>query len=355
LRVALVGLGAVGLAVARQLSSFDQIEELVVITRHAVDLDVVTAPKGAGTPGAPGALGKTVTRVQQQRGDLQTIRDVAGELGAVVLAGGVDLVSGVRAALERSSAVVVAADDPGELRRILALDAEARERGVPVVLGATMAPGLSFDEVEEVHVASMGTGGPACARRHHRALSSMAADWRDGGWVHHPGGSGRELVWFPEPVGGADCYRGALADPFLLRPAFEGVRRVTARLESTRRDRLTARLPMLRPPHPEGTVGALRVDVRGRQRQLPVECLLGATGRPAALAGMVAAQAAVWAGSGRLARPGVGGLAELVAEPGAFVRELVRRGVRVERFEGTGDDVAGGPGTGRHEIVTPAS
>ena len=89
-----------------------------------------------------------------------------------------------------------------------------------------MAPGLScvlaahlrnhLDRVDEVHVASVGTGGPACARRHHAALTAAAVDWEEGEWRRRRGGSGRELVWFPEPVGGADCYRAGLADPLLV-------------------------------------------------------------------------------------------------------------------------------------------
>ena len=162
-----------------------------------------------------------------------------------------------------------------DVQALLDLDTEARERGVTVVVGGGFAPGLTcvlaahaaagFDEVDEVHVAKVGTGGPACARQHHRALGGMALDWRDGGWVHRPSGSGRELCWFPDPVGAEDCYRAALPDALVLVPAFPGVGRVTARLAATRRDRLTARLPMLRPPHPEGGPGAVRVEVRGRR------------------------------------------------------------------------------------------
>ena len=42
-------------------------------------------------------------------------------------------------------------------------------------------------------------------------------------------------------------------------PAFPGVARVTARLSATRRDRITAHLPMLRQPHPEGAECAVEV------------------------------------------------------------------------------------------------
>jgi hypothetical protein len=181
-------------------------------------------------------------------------------------------------------------------------------------------------------VAKVGTGGPACARQHHHALGGMAVDWRDGGWVHRPSGSGRELCWFPDPVGAEDCYRAALPDALLLVPAFPGVQRVTARLAATRRDRLTARLPMLRPPHPEGGPGAVRVEVRGRRGGSRDVTVLGSMDRPAVAAGAVAALAALWAVQGRTIRPGAAGLAELV-EPTSFLADLRRRGVRSAVFQ----------------------
>ena len=33
--------------------------------------------------------------------------------------------------------------------------------------------------------------------------------------VERAGGSGRELCWFPDPIGAVDCYRPALPDPLL--------------------------------------------------------------------------------------------------------------------------------------------
>src|SRR6187397_2007826 len=54
-----------------------------------------------------------------------------------------------------------------------------------------------------------------------------------------------------------------MPDPWLLHRSFPAVRRISARRSATRRDRFTARLPMLSPPHREGGVGALRVEARG--------------------------------------------------------------------------------------------
>ncbi|MGH9059082.1 MAG: hypothetical protein ACRDZY_06145, partial [Acidimicrobiales bacterium] len=309
LRVAVVGVGAVGRRAADHLRSGTDPAD-VVLVHH------------------------------DRRG---AVADIGGDVDVVIVTAPVDARPGVEAALERGAHVVVTGDHPTQIRRLLTLDSEARERGLTVAVGAAMAPGLScvlarhagagLDRVSEIHVASAGTGGPACARRHHRALTSVAVDWEQG-WRRRPGGSGRELVWFPEPVGGADCYRASRPDPALLVPAFPGVRRVTARLEATRRDRMTSWLPMLRPPHPEGLVGAVRVEVRGWQSGVAQTVVVGASAPPAQAAGTVAAVVALRAGAGALARPGVAGLAELVADPDAFLADVARRGIRTTVFEG---------------------
>jgi hypothetical protein len=253
-------------------------------------------------------------------------------------------VDAARAALEARLPVVSTSDSIEDVRLLLTLDDAARRAGLPVVVGAGLAPGLTcvlarygertFDAVDEIHVAKAGTGGPACARQHHRALNGAALDWRDGVWVRRRGGSGRELVWFPEPVGGRDCYRAALADPLLLVPEFPTASRVTSRMAATRRDRLTMRLPMLTPPHAEGGPGAARVELRGRRGTSRDVAVFGVMDRAAVAAGAVAALAMVWALDGRLRRTGAGGLAGLV-DPVAFLAELATRGTRVAVFDGT--------------------
>lgn len=252
-------------------------------------------------------------------------------------------IAAARRAVAAGRHVVSVADSVAAVEDLLDLHAEARERRVTVAVGAGFGPGLScvlachaageFDTVDEIHVAHQGTGGPACARQHHSALRGVGFDWRDHTWRRRPPGSGRELCFFPDPIGGADCYRAALPDALLLVPAFPGVARVTARLAATRRDRLTAGLPMLRPPHAEGRIGALRVEVRGRRGSTRDTLVLGAVDRPAVAAGTVAAVTARWVGSGQASGPGAAGLATLV-EPLPFLHELGRAGVRAAVFEG---------------------
>lgn len=248
-----------------------------------------------------------------------------------------------RRAVAAGRHVVSVADSLGAVEDLLDLHAEAHERGVVVAVGAGFGPGLScvlarhaagdFDVVDEIHVAHHGTGGPACARQHHAALRGVGLDWRDHAWRRRPPGSGRELCFFPDPISGADCYRAALPDALLLVPAFPGVGRVTARLAATRRDRLTAGLPMLRRPHAEGRIGGLRVEVRGRRGQTRDTVVLGAVDRPAVAAGTVAAVTARWVASGKGLTTGAAGLASLV-EPLPFLHELARAGVRAAVFEG---------------------
>ena len=246
------------------------------------------------------------------------------------------------AALAAGAAVVTTSNDINETRALLALDQRARHQGLAVVVGAGYMPGLTcllartgaaeFDSVDEIHVAKVGTGGPACARQHHRALSSLAIDWRDGTWTRRPGGSGRELCWFPDPVGGRDCYRGALPDALLLAPSFDGVDRVTARMAATRRDRLTAPLPMMRKPHPEGGVGAVRVELRGWRGSERHVAVLGSRARPAWGAAVVAASTVLHL-IDHGTEPGAAGLAS-ISDPERLLRAVADQGLRPSRFEG---------------------
>jgi hypothetical protein len=243
--------------------------------------------------------------------------------------------------LDAGVAVVSTSDDPDDVIDLLGLASEAMP---PLVIGAAMAPGLSgllarslaeqLEVADEIHVAVSGTGGPSCARRHHRALGTRALGWADGEWVERQGGSGRELCWFPDPMGARDCYRAAHADPVLLHFAFPEVERITAKVSATRRDRLTARLPMLRPPHVGGNDGAVRVEVRGgRAGGERWTVIAGAAGRTAELAAAVCA-AAVEACAEGLVPAGVHTPADPALEPAGLLARAVGHGVRIQEFTG---------------------
>ncbi len=202
--------------------------------------------------------------------------------------------------VQAGASVVSLSDDLDDVRELLALQAEVEANDAVLVVGCGVAPGLSgllarylaaqLHTLDELHVAIHGTAGPECARQHHNALGDTALGWHDNEWIEPPGGSGRDLVWFPEPIAAHDCYRAALADPLLLQRAFPTASRISARVSATRRDRLTARLPMLLPPHASGDLGAVRVEARGANATGGRETVMaGSSALTAELAAAVAA------------------------------------------------------------------
>ena len=323
-RIAVVGLGAVGARVARHLVAHESEADVVLVDRD----EKVT---------------RDIHRILGDDIDVRVGSKVPDEATVVVLA----TPAGTHRRLAEDSLrqgahVVSVADGLADLHTLLALDPFARQHQRSVAVGAGFAPGLScvlaqlgartFDRVFEIHVAKFGTGGPACARERHRSLRSEAVDWREG-WVSRRGGSGRELLWFPEPIDGHDCYRGALADPVLLQPVFDEVNIITSRVAASRRDRLTMRLPMLRKPHPEGREGAIRVEIRGQRGRANDVDVYGAVERPAVGAAAVAATIALRIEHSAHRPDGVAGLAQW-ADAKAIAQEICSHGVRLVRFKG---------------------
>lgn len=323
--VLLVGCGAVGARAARQLAATAGVDSVVV--------DGPTSNYLAGLLASVGA-----------------VHDLAGRPwesvtpAVVVLAQPAGHLRDAARALAIGAHVVSVSDDVQDVEGLLALGPTAAAADCRVVLGAGFAPGLScllavhaarvFDVVDEVHVAKTGTAGPACARQHHSALSADSRDWRDGGWEAFVGGSGRELCWFPDPIGGVDCYRAALVDPILLQPVFPEAARVTSRVGATRRDRATARLPMMRRPHAEAGDGAIRVEVRGRRHGSVDSVVLGCKDRPSVAAAAMLAALVEELLSGRCVGPHVAGVGSQVADSAAVLRALATRGVTCARFDG---------------------
>lgn len=247
-----------------------------------------------------------------------------------------------RELIEQKVSVVSTSDDISDCTNLLALSELAKQNGVVLIVGAASSPGMSallarsmskvFDVVDEVHTALHGTGGPACARQHHRALSGQSLGWHDGEWLHRPGGSGRELCWFPEPVGAYDCYRGELPDPLLIKRAFPELTRATARVSATRRDRVFAKLPQLIPPQAEGGMGGLRVEVRGNKNGERVVDVVGVVERVGQVAGVVSACTAALINSSEINQPGAFVLGEMALPNDRILGNVVASGIQLHAF-----------------------
>ena len=260
----------------------------------------------------------------------------------VVLAGPLPHTPVAKEFLGKGVSVVSTSDDIADCLNLLSLSELATENKATLIIGAASSPGMSgllvrnlskaFDSIDEVHIALHGTGGPACARQHHRALSGQSIGWHDGEWLRRPAGSGRELCWFPEPVGAYDCYRGELPDPLLIKRAFPELVRVTARVSATRRDRVFARLPMLIPPRAEGGMGGLRVEVRGTKNGERVVDVVGVAERVGQVAGVVSGCVARSISVGEISQPGAFVLGESSLPNEALLSRVMASGVQAHSF-----------------------
>ena len=265
------------------------------------------------------------------------------ECRIVVLAHGAPHAALASTFVAQGISVVSVSDKLADVLAILDLQERAVARGAVVVAGAACAPGLSgllvhhvqraFVSIDEVHVAVHGTGGPMCARQHHDSLAGVSIGWHDGEWLQRPAGSGRELCWFPDPIGSRDCYRFASPEPVLLQRMAPSLQRITSRVSATRRDRLTARLPMMTPPHAEGSLGGLRLEVRGvRDGRRHVE-VVGVAERVASVAGAVAAHTAA-ALLTRTIAPGVYNLGQVELPNDEILDGVLTTGTVLHQFVG---------------------
>lgn len=333
-RVAVVGAGIVGARAARELISPGAdgrpgASHVSISTRREERRDQLRATFGASVP----VLWQT---------DRVDGSDSRGPADVVLVAREPrEQLEVVSAALDAGSHVVATTDDPEEVEAILRLHPRAVAAGRSVIVGVGLSPGLTcllarhaadlLDTVDEIHVARDGAAGPACARQRLRALRGAAQEWRDGTWVRRAGFSGRELLWFPDPVSARDCYRADLAEPLLLLDAFPDVTRLSARLAASPRDRVLAPLPVLVGPPVEGGPGAARVELRGTRDGRREMVVYGVFDRPGVAAAALAAVLALRAAAGDVA-PGSHGVAASV-DPRPVLAELARRGVRAAAFD----------------------
>ena len=325
--VLLVGVGAVGSRAARQFVETPGVDRLLLADARPARVAEIGAAMGTTAeiaewqPGTPLPEGVDIVACAVPAGDDVTI---------------------ARDALDAGVPCVSASDDTLTIRDLLGLDAAARETGVPVLVGAGLAPGLSdvlvrhaadsFDSVDDVNVARWGAAGEASASSVRVALADRGAELRGGDVCELRRRGGEELVWFPNPVDARGCEPVANGLELLLH-AVPGLAQATIRFG--RAEKPARAWP--RRTDPINEWGALRVEVwgtRGAERDMVV---FGAIDRTATAAGTVLALATM-ATLGVLpalveATPGVHGLGGVVLSR-AFLAELARRGVKVAVFEG---------------------
>lgn len=326
--VLLAGAGAVGARTARQLTDTPGIDRVLIVERRTSHAEVVVAAMGS--------------RAELLEWDADSPLPEGVSAVACALPAGCEQPIASRA-LEAGVPFASAGDDEHDLVGLHSLSETARRSGVAIIAGCGLAPGLAdilarhaadaFDQVDEIGVARAGMSGDACIATASRALRSSAAELRDGVYEESRRRGGHELIWFPEPIGSRECERVATG-VHLLSAAVPDASRITVRLA---RDDTGARQRFTRKRDPEGSWGAIRVEVWGRRGVTREPIVYGAIERTAIATGTVlGVTAAALAGAlpGLLApSAGVFGLGA-VAQPRAFLAELSRRGVKAAIFEG---------------------
>lgn len=286
---------------------------------------------------------RSVITVDPRLVDLATTRRL-DDVDVVVLAHPGAHHPAVVALLDRGIHVVSVGDHVGDVAAMIDEADRADDNDATLVVGAGMAPGLTgllarhlarlFGSVDEIHIALHGTAGPACARQHHRALAGDAIAFDDGAFTTVRAGTGRQLAWFPEPVGAYDCYRAELPSPLVLHRTFPQVSRITARMSANRRDRFTSRLPMLTPPHKEGGVGAVRVELRGADASGARLTVISGIAEMVGTASAATAGAYVEALLRGDLRPGLTLPGDETVDTTDLLRDVERFGVRLQEFTG---------------------
>jgi hypothetical protein len=115
--------------------------------------------------------------------------------------------------LAAGTSVVSVSADVSDVRDLIDLDAHAKHHNAALIVGAAMSPGLTalladllwrqLHVAEEIHVATHGTAGPACAVQHHNALGETAIGWHDGAWIERPAAAVASSTGFRSPSGHA--------------------------------------------------------------------------------------------------------------------------------------------------------
>ena len=322
--IGIFGAGVVGSRVAETLRLF-ALQQIYIY-----DIEPTIAQRLAG-------------RLSGGKSQLSVVdRNSMKSVKVVVLCGPSPHFSIAKELLDTGVSVVSTSDDIADCLNLLTLSQLATQSKATLIVGAASSPGMSgllvrhlaesFDSIDEVHVALHGTGGPACARQHHRALSGQSIGWHDGEWLRRPAGSGRELCWFPEPVGAYDCYRGELPDPLLIKRAFSELERVTGRVSATRRDRVFSRVPMMIPPQAEGGMGGLRVEVRGMKSGARLVDVIAVVERVGQVAGVVAATTAHAIYSNKLEELGAHVLGDKSMPNSWLVTQICSAGINLHSF-----------------------
>lgn len=289
----------------------------------------------------------------------------------------------VLACLEAKKNYVSICDDYDAATSILDLDKEAKKNGVTILTGLGWTPGISnilvrhcanqMDEIEEAHIAWAGSGAdaPGYAVMMHTLHIFMAriTTFRDGEEKQINGGTEKEIVRFPAPIGELSVYNVGHPEPVTIPRFIKGIKTVTLKGGLLERELAGASVALSRidalPPFSHlgqkfprlmdlygflagkilvpvletfsassskiKPISGLRVDTIGSKNKKIVKLSYGAADRMCKLTSIPVAIGAWMVGKGEIDKKGVFA-PEAIVNTESFFSELEKRDVKIVKM-----------------------
>ncbi|MDQ3985015.1 MAG: saccharopine dehydrogenase NADP-binding domain-containing protein [Actinomycetota bacterium] len=368
MRVLLLGaLGATGRRTAGELVRNPELEKLVVAGRDPVHLQRFAR--------ALDSSNERVTPAVVDVHDQDEARNAFERVDAVVSCAGPHYLTeypAAKASILAGVSYVSLCDEYPAAQRAQSLSEIAQERGVTVVNGCGLSPGITnfmidlaaghLEQVEEINIALARSATESEGRA--TALHFLYELTRDAPFVSdhepstEPAATSPKLVFFPEPVGWVETFRCGHPEVVTLPHTYPDLTSLQFRIGLTEKATMdvarafvatplahseTARnlfvnfsrplRPLVNNLPPRGpSWSAARVDVRGNSKGRSSTITYGVVDHLANFVSVPLARAAVELGSGRVSHPGVHP-PEKVFETKPFLRHLLERGIRVAELE----------------------
>lgn len=280
----------------------------------------------------------------------------------------------VRAAIDAKTPYVSICDDFDAAEEALALTGDAKKAGIPALTGLGWTPGISnvlarkaidaMDTARRVNIAWAGSmddsEGLAVIKHTLHIFNGKVPTYQDGQWKKVRAGSGKEVVEFPAPIGAVPVYHLGHPEPVTLPHFVSGLDEVTLKggitpvwvndltvfmartgmiRTASRRDVVGAFFhktdPLLKKLGGGAPISGLRVDVYGEKKGKQAHYTYTVADKMRRLTGLPAAIGVLMAARGEIKEKGV--IApEVCIKPGDFIRELIKRDVKINVNEKSG-------------------
>jgi saccharopine dehydrogenase-like NADP-dependent oxidoreductase len=363
--VVLGGTGDMGSAAVRDLLKFTDVQQVTIASRNTA------------------AAEKLAFALDDPRTVVQKV-EAASHADLVKVMQGHDVAAGalgpfyrfekplVEAALAAGVDYVSICDDHDAVQAVLPFDQAAVEKGRKILTGLGWTPGITnilarkgYDELEDVDTIRVywaGSAGDseglAVILHTLHIFTGKVTSFQGGQPIYIKAGSGKEIVDFPAPLGKITVFHLGHPEPVTLPRYLPGVREVSLKgglaenylhslarmitmlgFTSTpyRKQKTGMLMKKLLPFFPTAknrSLSGAKVEITGKRNGKEVRITYATVDQMRRLTGIPLSIGACMLAQGKIKRCGVfGPEAEGAINPDAFLQELARRDIKVERWE----------------------